>query len=276
MALVEDHIKNKKGLRLGVLNVNGISTEKEKQFKILENMKNDLVDVFILIDTRMVQSEETENKHAEIRDGLFCNKSCQGRGILVTKRDHVDVSFSNCMATNDGNKLTVDISSPYCEDFTLIAIYAPNNDDVGFVSDITTEMVSSSKNFLVSGDFNIKLNPLLDIKPPQPDRKPDNKTKFLCKKLDEGGVMEPFRAYNPDKKIYSYRHFRQKKYPLKTDMKVDLTSRLTPRNFFTIYIIYSMLVGVAIYWTMMPNILIFLAQVLRKLQTHLLKLQTVY
>ena len=113
MALIEDHIKNKKGLRLGVLNVNGISTEKDKQFKILENMSNDLVDVFILIDARLVQKEEKENKIPEIRDGLFCDKSGSGRGILVTKKPHIDVSFSNCVVTGDGNKLTVDISSPF-------------------------------------------------------------------------------------------------------------------------------------------------------------------
>ena len=263
MALLESHIKNKVGIRIGVLNVNGLG-EHDKQFKIFDQMKRDLVDIFVLVDTRLSEADKKTTKIPEIRNAHMSDGSGAGRGVLITAREGLDVVFDNPTPSQDGNKLTIDVSNPQCEDFSLSGIYGPTEDNVDFFKQIIDSMIITTKNCITTGDFNVKIDPALDIRPPRHDQIPDKKASFLESKIDDGCVEDTFRAFHPEKKAFSYRHFRfkKRKVPYKDwhESRIDLTLN-SPEFRHNINNIQASAVTSL---TMMPNLLICRVVTLKK------------
>ena len=71
MAIIcEKHLKNKRGLRLAALNVRGINT-KEKQERIVFQLRRDLADIMILVDTKMKQEDASKSRVHEIQNAFF-------------------------------------------------------------------------------------------------------------------------------------------------------------------------------------------------------------
>ena len=138
MALIYNYRKTKNGLRLGVLNVNGLG-KKIKQEKIIDRMKCDQVDVFVLLDTRLDQNIKNTSTLPELQNAYICNKIDTHRGVLVATRPGLDIEITNPIFYKDGNMVKLDISSPEGEDFTLNAGYAPDDDTVQCFIDIANE-----------------------------------------------------------------------------------------------------------------------------------------
>ena len=197
--IIDSHLTNKKGLRVGSLNVTGIN-EHDKQSKIITQLKDDLVDIMVLVDTKITESTARESRLPEIQNAHVCSAVDSSRGVLIAARSGLDVVIDNPVIHNDGNRLSVDVSSPLCEKFTLYGIYGPNSDDVPFITDLTDSMIRGADNSLATGDFNIKRDPSLDIKPPRDDN-PDRKAAHLNARIDDGVVQDSFRNLFPEKRL---------------------------------------------------------------------------
>ena len=231
-------IATKSGERIGALNVNGLN-DADKQFRALQYLNMLKADIFVLTDTRLKSINGINSKFPAIRDAIFCEpvdtlvqdrKNPEifhpgiGRGVLVTARPGSGISFENARASNDGNKITVDVLTSKGATFKLIALYGPSEDDPSFFVNLIDSMLSFEGNIISIGDFNVKLDPDKDITPFKQGRTLSKKANFLNARINEGVVSEPFRCFHPTDKVYSYRHYNQKNVPRdeKAQSRIDL------------------------------------------------------
>ena len=238
MALLNKLLCNKKGLRIASINVNGVNKE-NKQFRILQSLKQLKSDIFVMVDTRLEARDALGSKFVEVREGVFCDPVHTliqdkhnpeiynpgiGRGILITARNGSGIDLSNAISSNDGNKLMVDVCTREGNTFKLVALYGPTEDDPAFFVSVIDQMINYDGKIIVIGDFNVKLDPNLDIKPYKQGRPESKQAAFLNARINEGIVVEPFRCFHPTEKIYSYRHFNQKNIPEddKAESRIDI------------------------------------------------------
>uniref|UniRef100_A0A8C5GE34 Endonuclease/exonuclease/phosphatase domain-containing protein n=1 Tax=Gouania willdenowi TaxID=441366 RepID=A0A8C5GE34_GOUWI len=88
--------------------------------------------------------------------------------------------------------------------FTILNLYAPNNDDPEFFHRVFLELsdLSADSSLIMGEDFNLALNTSLDRSNKCPNTKPSRSAKVLMNYMDDLGIGDVWRLNNPTKKIH--------------------------------------------------------------------------
>jgi len=108
------------------------------------------------------------------------------------------------------------------KEITLLNLYAPNNDDVGFFHNIATELiVVDAMNMIIGGDFNL----VLDIKADKTGGLEKTHTKssqFLAQFMESQNLIDIWRIQHPDSRQFTWR--RRNPYPIHCRLDMFLVS----------------------------------------------------
>lgn len=87
--------------------------------------------------------------------------------------------------------------------YILLNIYAPNDPNSNFFSDLTNLLTQrGDTNTILGGDFNTTLSPLLDKSSHQ--HRPSQTSRDLLHLIDKLSLCDPWRVKNIDAKEYTY------------------------------------------------------------------------
>ena len=220
----------KKGLRIGALNANGISTSIGKQEKILTKLIKDECDLIILTDTRLT-TQDVKNSPILYNHETYVvepiiekqkKKTSRKRGVLILKPPGSEATLTSFIDKKDGNRGYIKVDHPKAKPFYLAGTYGPNTDDPSFFTELVQEVLDKRQPALAIGDMNIKLDNKMDIQPPTLSPPTETKVHLINELIDDGIISDAFRYLHPETKAFSYMHPSQLPLNQKQKSRIDI------------------------------------------------------
>ena len=124
------------------------------------------------------------------------------RGVCICVQKNVSITVLDSYADSDGRVVAINYKENE-EKFTLINVYAPNDDNPKFFVDALKIFKKWDGKRILIGDFNVALNPKIDRS--NKDSKNNNKSMEIINKYLEDSLMsDVWRERNPDRKTYTF------------------------------------------------------------------------
>lgn len=175
-----------------------------KRKKILNQLKSFKCSIALLQETHLNDVEHKKLKREWIDQVFFagCPRS-RKRGVAILFRRNACFELQKEVKDPQGRYIGV-VGTLKGSDMTIMNIYAPNEDDPSFFTDIAGVLAKESKGMIIlGGDFNCVLDLKQDKLPPE-HTIPSKKTKALKYLLGELGLVETWRALKPNSKDFTF------------------------------------------------------------------------
>ena len=189
-------------LKVVSFNVNGILNQ-IKRTKILTKMRRENVDIIYLQETHLNDLEHrklTKYGYTKLYYSSYKGKHKRGVAILISRKIHFEQSYE--YKDKEGRFILVK-GKVNGNVYTFFNVYAPPGSDASFFTDIMDLIVNHSEGTLIcGGDFNIHLQPNLDISSPNnSNKKMNNKFGKLIKTI---GLIDIWREIYPTARQYTF------------------------------------------------------------------------
>lgn len=189
-------------------NVKGLHSPIKKK-KILNQLKRANCQIAFLQETHLSDIEHEKLKKSWA-DKVFYSSHQSGRkrGVSILIHRQVNFALTKVHKDSEGRFILVNGSIDGIQ-VCLMNIYAPNEDEPGFISTvINTALQHSSGILLLGGDFNCAMSQLMDRQPTS--KNPTSRMSKILKHLSmESGLVDIWRSRFPkgrDFTFYSHRH----------------------------------------------------------------------
>ena len=199
--------KKKKGIKIVVQNVNGISNTTKKDIVEKVLMEDCDADVILQLDTRIHTSIQASRTRLGKWNPKFAGNKNQGkRGIQMNVNPNSPAQSINEIYDPNGNFL---ISEMIFADnpLLLVAVYAPNKDEDNWWMELQEKIERLDyRDIIIVGDFNQIMDPNLDCKNYASDvqnYKPKCRA-LLNTWINSDTYVDLFREQNPYKKEFTW------------------------------------------------------------------------
>ena len=182
---------NCRGLRDGV-----------KRKALFARLQHNLYDVICLQEVHVVQTDlEFWKKQWNGNMVASCGTN-RARGCLMLSRNN-NVEFSEIESDNEGRYIIVNCKFNSRE-LVLINVYAPNNDQPEFFSEIGTKLETrGNPQILWIGDFNLVLDPKLDRFENVMYNRYSHEQLFCI--MNKWSLVDIWRSRNPTTRLFSWK-----------------------------------------------------------------------
>lgn len=138
-------------------------------------------------------------------DIIFSLYNSRARGVAVLFKKGLNYKINNQLSSTNGRYLILEIETNELS-FLLINVYAPNEDNPNFFTNLFSEVNKyENPNKLYGGDFNLVLDPLLDkvgvINNPK-----QNARRVIQQEIQDHDLIDYWRQSNPNTKRYTWMH----------------------------------------------------------------------
>ena len=193
-------------MRIISFNVNGVLNP-IKRSKILSKLKKEKAQIAFLQETHMSQTEHAKLKRMGFRHVFSSSyKSGHKRGVATLISSSLNYEHLSEIHDEAGRfvRITGKIEGT---EITLLNVYAPPGSEWSFYRGIFDLMVTSQGVVICGGDFNIRLNPLLDSTRVATKNTPITKrVKSLMVELGIIDVWRELHSMGRDYTHYSFPH----------------------------------------------------------------------
>lgn len=197
-------------ITLASWNVRGLNSQ-VKRAKVFSYLRSISADIIFLQETHIKNGEQNRLKCNWISQVFQSTFSCRARGVSILFRNSVSFKHISTLTDPNGRYVLVTgmIASQY---FTFLNLYAPNYDDPAFFRKVFNLLPSQTDtHFIVGGDFNCILDPVLDKFPVRSD--PSLNSTSVIKHLSESlDIVDIWRLQHPADKEYSFFSHVHKSY----------------------------------------------------------------
>ena len=133
---------------------------------------------------------------------IFSHGASNSRGILLCINDRLDIAIKQKRIDDEGRYIIIECEIEK-ENFVIIGIYAPNDDNPDFFRKILKESENLNGYRIVLGDFNLVLDAELD----RTNARNNNPlaTAYTKEYLENNNLVDIWRVRNPKRKHYSWR-----------------------------------------------------------------------
>ena len=185
------------------LNCRGLSGKK-KRSDVLHYLRKKPYSVFCLVDTHFTKKEERMIRAEWGYEVFFKSFNSNSRGIAVFFKNNFEFKLNNVFKDSNGNVLLLDIE---IEDkrITLATIYRPNDDDANFYEKLQNNIIKmGNDNIIVTGDFNLLLNPEVDGVNYKNINNPNARNQVI-KLITELDLFDAYRCENSERRAFTWR-----------------------------------------------------------------------
>ncbi len=151
---------------------------------------------------------------------LFSHGLSNARGVCILFRPGLSLKVHDVKRDTEGRLLCVDLEIDGVR-FTLVGLYAPNEDEPNFFKDCfkMIELFDNSSK-IIAGDFNLVMNLDMDKKGGLP------RTHFKCQEvlklyMEEAEILDIWREQHPDERKFTW---HRSKPPIFCRLDMILTS----------------------------------------------------
>ena len=176
----------------------------QKRRDVINYVRNKQYSIVCLIDTHFTKNKEHLIASEWGYRAVFNSFNSQCRGVAIFFNNNFEYKLHNTFRDHNGNCLLLDIEIEKRR-ITLAVIYGPNKDEPHFYDKLQRDLIKmGNKNIIVTGDFNLLLNPLIDGKNYKHINNPNARQNVL-KMMAELDLYDVWREENVDKNIYTWR-----------------------------------------------------------------------
>ena len=146
---------------------------------------------------------------------FYAHGSSRSKGVMTMIKFGSGITTKEWHADNSGRFLILQVSVNEV-DFVIVNVYAPNEDNPEFFRQLLAESEKYSGYRIVTGDFNLALNPELD----RNTRTINNPkaTAYVNEYIESNSLIDIWRVRNPTRKFFSWRRMK----PVKLESRIDL------------------------------------------------------
>ena len=134
---------------------------------------------------------------------LCAHGSTNARGVAILIKNKVNFEIHEIISHEHGRYIILDIT---LEDkrITLVNVYGPNEDNEEFFLDLIDKIDSlSNDHCIIGGDFNLVLNPSLDMSEGRENLHP-KATDLLLTYMEDTDLIDVWRRLNPGRKTFTW------------------------------------------------------------------------
>lgn len=183
------------------VNLRGVQLA-EKRKDVLNFLKQRKYSIYFLQDTHFTKREENYIRSQWGFECFFSSFSSESRGCAIMFNNNVEYKLHSKEADLQGNKLVLDITING-KRMTLINIYGPNRDTPEFFSGIKTDIQKSENPVILAGDFNLVLDPSIDLLNYKNVNNPQARNKVI-EIIAECGLIDCWRKLNAEKQSFTW------------------------------------------------------------------------
>ena len=141
---------------------------------------------------------------------IYSHGTSSARGIMMCIKKEVYKNVSNIFTDDEGRLIILDYSEQGVK-ICIVALYAPNNDDVSFFTLISDKLKARDEHKIMIGDFNLVLDVEMDRENTYNN---NNRAMEVVKQtMDQYSLRDIWRVHNPERKEFSW--IKGKTYPIK-------------------------------------------------------------
>lgn len=189
-------------LKILSLNINGLNSP-VKRGKVLTKLKKEKVQVILLQETHLSQTEHEKFKKMGFRNSYYSSyKQGHKRGVIILISNSTKFLCEKEIQDKEGRYVIVK-GKLENEAVTLVNVYAPPESDKQFFKSMFNIIAVETEGILIcGGDFNIVLNQNLDTTSTRKNKR--QLAKFVKLSLEEMGMIDIWRSINPTKKDFTH------------------------------------------------------------------------
>ena len=181
-----------------------------KRIGVLEYLKDKNFNIYCLQDTHFTKDDVDKIKVQWGKDYVMSTFRSNARGVAVLFGKDIELSIHKQVIDEGGNFIILDITI-FKQRLTLVNLYGPNEDDPMFFQNLANHIdIINNEKFILCGDYNCILDPLLDCYNYTHINNPKARDK-LIEMVETYNMIDPFRDKYPTLKRYTWR----KNTPLK-------------------------------------------------------------
>ena len=169
----------------------------EKRKDVLNFLKQKRYSIYFLQDTHFTKREENYIRSQWGFECFFSSFSSESRGCAIMFNNNFEYKLHSKETDLEGNKLVLDITING-KRVTLINIYGPNRDNPEFFSSIRTDIERMGNPVILAGDFNLVLDPNIDLLNYKNVNNPQARNKVI-EIISECGLLDCWRELNAEK-----------------------------------------------------------------------------
>ena len=190
-------------LRLGAMNVRGISSNPLKRRDVFCWLKEKKLDIALLSEVH----SENEIVNKWIAEwgykGFFSSYTKSSRGVCILFRNTFEFNIHSELKDVNGRFVILDLTLQEVR-MSLVVLYGPNEDDPTFFETIFDHLIrTDNTTFIIAGDLNVVLDYDMDCKNYQGRNNPLSQN-IIKDKMQTLGLIDIWRLNNPDKKHYTW------------------------------------------------------------------------
>jgi exonuclease III len=186
------------------LNVRGLVNFKKRQ-EVFHWLKSKKYKIILLQETHLT-ADNIDKWKTEWQGDIFVsspNSNSQGVAILISPDNSNEINIINYKEVSKGRLIALELKLNE-EEFTIINIYGPNNDDVSIFTVLENYLYANcEKKFIIGGDFNTILDLKMDKQNGRSDTHRKCREKIQCI-IRNFALIDIWRFLNPKKQQYTW------------------------------------------------------------------------
>lgn len=174
----------------------------DKRKDVLNFLKQKSYSIYFLQDTHFTQNEEKYIRAQWGYECFFSSFNSQARGVAIMFNNNFEFKLHEKQTDLQGNKLILDITING-KRMTLLNIYAPNRDTPDFFIQLKQDIETYGNNIILTGDFNLILDPLLDCENYINLNNPNAREKVI-ELISDCNLIDCWRELNAEKMAFTW------------------------------------------------------------------------
>ena len=188
-------------MRVCTWNVRGVHNPIKRR-KILTCLKKDDIDVAMLQETHLDDTEHLKLQQGQFGQVFFSSFTTRSRGVAVLIRKNLPLTISDCVKDLNGRYVIIK-GTLQGQNIVMMNVYFPPAHPITFLTKIFLDLAPFLPNSTVIVDFNLVLSPLID-KFPQSTSPPSPQADTLHALCEEFGLIDAWRCIHPLDKQYTF------------------------------------------------------------------------
>ena len=184
-------------------NCRGLSCQKKRR-DVLDHLRSKKYSIICLVDTHFSKTKERFITTEWGYQAYYSSFTSQSRGVAIFFNNNFEFKIHNTNTDQNGNRLILDIEIEKHR-ISLAVIYGPNTDDPDFYNNLQRSLTNiGNRNIIITGDWNMLLNPPIDGANYKTVNNPNARQKVL-KLMSELNLYDVWRDENTEKHIFTWK-----------------------------------------------------------------------
>ena len=193
-------------LRILSFNVNGLN-DYHKRKDVFDYIRKQNAHIYFLQETHLKTQIQNYVRSMWGYNCILSGKDTNSKGVGILFNNNFEYKLHKVVKDSEGCYIILDIEM-LGKRYTLVNIYGPSgHDSPGFFENLFIEVDTfENENIVIGGDWNVPLNISKDTFRYRVISRPRAR-RILCEIMERHNLVDVWRAFNPDKKEFTWRRF---------------------------------------------------------------------